>query len=66
MEWRSPKVSLQLDSIQLKPGDVVNVYVGDVQVELRLTPNMRPEVFLRQEHMGIVRSFSEWTYEPEK
>ena len=51
-----------LDSISVKPGQVLTVFLNEkLKVELRVTPLGQPEIFC--DHTHIVRLFRDW-YQP--
>lgn len=51
-----------LDTISVKPGQVLTVFLNEkLKVELRVTPLGQPEIFC--DHTHIVRLFRDW-YQP--
>lgn len=57
-------IDYDIESIKVKPGEYITVYMfnskgNTVQVELRVLPNGEPQIFL--DNMNIIKDFEAWT-----
>lgn len=60
-------ITHNLESLNLKPGEYLTIYMFAskdkiVQVEIRVLPNGKPEIFLTKDNLNIVKDFD--NYEP--
>ena len=60
-------ITHDLESLNLKRGEYLTIYMFAskdkiVQVELRVLPNGKPEIFLTKDNLNIVKDFD--NYEP--
>jgi hypothetical protein len=61
-----PRVEVGIDQIWVKPGEVLTVWLGEFggdgreQVELRVLPSGKMEVFMNDENKVQVKNFMEW------
>ena len=56
----------EINGLNLKAGETLTVWLNDgtntpIQVELRVLPNGKPQIFLTRQNMHVINSFNEWT-----
>jgi hypothetical protein len=59
------KIEHTLSSLSLNHGEEITLYLSNnngmpIQVEIRVMPNGEPQIFLKPQHMNVVRSFEVW------